>query len=112
LLLGFTPNVFFTDQAAHLIGWPPGSPFQFEVGVHDGAWGVLGFICIWLGGLFWHPTGLGWSPFMLEATYGHIRQMVLEGNYVPYNFLTIISDGLPMRRLSETRSLSSCGLTG
>jgi hypothetical protein len=93
LFFGFIPHVFFADQAARLIGWPPGSPFQFEVGVHDGAWGVLGFLCIWVGGLFRVATGLGWSLFMLGATYGHIRQTVLEGNYAPYNFLTIFSDG-------------------
>jgi uncharacterized protein DUF6790 len=93
LPLGFIPHVFFADGAAQLIGWPPGSPFQFEVGVHDGAWGVLGFLCIWIGGLFWLATGLGWSLFMIGATYGHIREMVIEGNYAPYNFLTIFSDG-------------------
>jgi hypothetical protein len=93
LPLGFVPHVFFADQAAHLIGWPPGSPFQFEVGIHDGAWGLLGFLCIWIGGLFWLATGLGWSLFMLGATYGHIYQTVREGNYAPYNFLTIFSDG-------------------
>ena len=68
LPLGFIPHVFFADQAAQSIGWPTGSPFQFEVGVHDGAWGVLGFLCIWIGGLFWLATGLGWSLFMLGAT--------------------------------------------
>jgi hypothetical protein len=93
LPLGFVPHVFFADQAAHLIGWPPGSPFQFEVGIHDGAWGLLGFLCIWIGGLFWLATGLGWSLFMVGATYGHIDQTVREGNYAPYNFLTIFSDG-------------------
>jgi hypothetical protein len=30
---------------------------------------------------------------MLGATYGHIRQTIVEGNYAPYNFLTIFSDG-------------------
>jgi Family of unknown function (DUF6790) len=93
LPLGFIPHVFFPDQAAQMIGWPTGSPFQFEVGVHDGAWGVLGFLCIWIGGLFWLATGLGWSLFMLGATYGHVRDTVLAGNYAPYNFLTIFSDG-------------------
>lgn len=92
-LLGFIPHVFFADQAAEMIGWPAGSPFQFEVGVHDGAWGVLGLLCIWIGGYFWLATGLGWSLFMLGATYGHIRETVLQGNYAPYNFLTIFSDG-------------------
>jgi hypothetical protein len=93
LLFGFIPHVFFADQTAQQIGWPIGSPFQFEVGIHDGAWGVLGFLCIWIGGLFWLATGLGWSLFMLGATYGHIVQTLREGDYAPYNFLTIFSDG-------------------
>jgi Family of unknown function (DUF6790) len=93
LFLGFVPHVFFADEAAKLIGWPPGSPFQFEVGFHDGAWGLLGFLCIWFGGSFWLATGLGWSFFMLGATYGHIHHTLSEGNYAPYNFLTIFSDG-------------------
>jgi len=93
LPMGFIPHVFFADETAKMIGWPPGSPFQFEVGVHDGAWGVLGFLCIWIGGTFWLATGLGWSLFMLGATYGHIHQMVKHANYAPYNFLTIFSDG-------------------
>jgi len=92
-VLGFIPHIFFADAAARMIGWAPGSPFQFEVGIHDGAWGILGFLCIWIGGLFWLATGLGWSLFMLGATYGHIHQMVEKGNYAPYNFLTIFSDG-------------------
>lgn len=93
LLFGFIPHVFFADEAARLIGWPPGSPFQFEVGIHDGAWGLLGFLSLWIGGSFWIATGLGWSVFMLGATYGHIYQTLHEGNYAPYNFLTIFSDG-------------------
>ena len=93
LPLGFIPHVFFANETARAIGWPTGSPFQFEVGMHDGAWGVLGFLCIWIGGTFWLATGLGWSLFMLGATYGHIRQTVLERNYAPYNFLMIFSDG-------------------
>ena len=92
LLFGFIPHVFFPVETAKMIGWP-GSPFQFEVGVLDGAWGVLGFLCIWLGGTFWLATGLGWSLFMLGATYGHIHQTMKTGDYAPYNFLMIFSDG-------------------
>ncbi|HUW74017.1 MAG TPA: DUF6790 family protein [Methyloceanibacter sp.] len=91
-LFGFIPHVFFPDQAAKAIGWSP-SPFQFEVGVHDGAWGVLGFLCIWIGGMFWLAIGLGWSLFMLGAAGGHIYQTVTAGNYAPYNFLMVFSDG-------------------
>ena len=49
--------------------------------------------CIWIGGLFWLATGLGWSFFMLGATYGHIRETVIRGDYAPYNFFTMFSDG-------------------
>jgi hypothetical protein len=93
LPLGFIPHVFFADETARSIGWPTGSPFQFEVGLHDGAWGVLGFLCIWIGGLFWLATGLGFSLFMLGASYGHLREMVIEENYAPYNFFTAFTDG-------------------
>ncbi len=93
LVFGFIPHVFFADQTARMIGWPTGSPFQFEVGIHDGAWGLLGFLCLWIGGSFWTATGLGWSVFMLGATYGHIDQTLRAGDFAPYNFLTIFSDG-------------------
>ncbi len=92
LVFGFIPHVFFADQTARMIGWPPGSPFQFEVGIHDGAWGLLGFLCLWIGGSFWTATGLGWSVFMLGATYGHIEQTLRAGDFAPYNLLTIFSD--------------------
>src|SRR6476659_8155319 len=32
------------DDVARSIGWPPGSPFQWEVGVADLGWGVLGVL--------------------------------------------------------------------
>jgi hypothetical protein len=92
-VLGFIPHVFFPDETADQIGWARGSPFQFEVGFHDGAWGILGFLCIWFGGSFWYATGIGWSFFMLGATYGHIHETLQKGNFAPYNFLTIFSDG-------------------
>jgi hypothetical protein len=57
------------------------------------SWGVLGFLCIWIGGLFWLATGLGWSLFMLGASYGHIRETLIKGDYAPYNFFTMFSDG-------------------
>jgi hypothetical protein len=70
-----------------------GSPFEFEVGFHDGAWRLLGFLCLWIGGPFRLATGLGWSFFIFGATYIHVDQMAHEGKYGPYNFLTMFSDG-------------------
>ncbi|AIT64280.1 DUF6790 family protein [Coxiella burnetii] len=91
-LIGFISHVFYADQTARMIGWAPGSPFQFEVGFHDGAWGLLGILSLWIRDKFWLATGLGWSFFMLGATYGHIHQMAVHGNFAPYNAGIILSD--------------------
>jgi hypothetical protein len=91
---GFIPHVFFADYAAALIGWPGGSHFQYEVGFHDGAWGILGFLCIWIRGRFWLATGIGWSFFLLGAAYGHLHDTVVHANYAPNNFFMIFVDSI------------------
>jgi len=91
-VFGFIPHVFFADAAAKLIGWAPGSPFQFEGGLHDGAWGILGFFCVFIGGGFWLATALGWSFFMFGAAYGHVHQLPVEGNFAPYNLMPAFTD--------------------
>ncbi|MGE0022969.1 MAG: DUF6790 family protein [Hyphomicrobium sp.] len=92
-VFGFIPHVFYADEAAKLIGWPAGSPFQFEVGLHDGAWGLLGFLCVFIGGGFWLATALGWSFFLLGAAYGHLQQLI-AGDTAPYNLLPLFTDAL------------------
>src|SRR5262245_13510235 len=91
-LFGFVPHVFFADQAAELIGWPKGSMFQFEVGLHDGGWGILGFLCVLFGGGFWLATAIGWSFFMFGAAWGHFREIIVEGNFAPYNLMPAFTD--------------------
>lgn len=94
IFFGFIPHVFFPEQAAAAIGWEGGSHFQYEVGFHDGAWGLLGILCIWIRDRFWLATGLGWSFFMLGAAYGHLQDTILQGNYAPNNFQMIFVDSL------------------
>lgn len=89
---GFIPHVFFPHEAAARIGWESGSHFQFEVGFHDGAWGILGFLSIWIRDRFWLATGIGWSFFMLGAAYGHLQDTILNANYAPNNFQMIFVD--------------------
>ena len=91
---GFIPHVFFPDRAAEAIGWASGSPFQYEVGFHDGAWGILGFLSIWIRGRFWLATGIGWSFFLLGAAYGHLHDTIVNANYAPNNFLMIFVDSI------------------
>jgi hypothetical protein len=93
-LFGFIPHVFFADRTAELIGWPTGSMFQFEVGLHDGGWGILGFLCVFLGGGFWLATALGWSFFLFGAAWGHIREVLAEGNFAPYNLMPAFTDAI------------------
>ncbi|MCL6611591.1 MAG: hypothetical protein K6T66_08660 [Peptococcaceae bacterium] len=87
----FMMHVFFPERMAPMIGWEM-SPFETEVGIHDGAWALLGFFAIWIRGGFWHAVVLGWSFFMIGAGIGHIKDTVVHGNYAPYNFSMIFFD--------------------
>jgi Family of unknown function (DUF6790) len=91
-LIGFISHVFYPNITAEMIGWPTGSPFQFEVGFHDGAWALLGILSLFIRGNFWLATGLGWSFFITGALYGHIKSMIVHGNYASYNAGIIISE--------------------
>ena len=83
-LMGFLGHTFKAQEIALKIGWQP-SPFQFEVAVADLAFGVLGIMCIWQRRGFWTATGIGYSIFLLGCAYGHLREMILDGNFAPYN---------------------------
>lgn len=81
----FMGHVFFANQVAAIIGWPPGSPFQFEVGIANLAFGVLGLLCLKIRENFWVATVIGFSVFYLGAAYGHIRDIMQTGNMAPGN---------------------------
>ena len=83
-LLGFLGHTFKAREIALKIGWQP-SPFQFEVAVANLAFGVLGIMCIWQRRGFRTATGIGYSIFLLGCAYGHLREMILHGNFAPYN---------------------------
>lgn len=84
-ILAWYGHTFMADEIAHKIGWQPGSPFQFEVALADLSWGVCGVLCIWLRQGFWTATGIGSSVFLLGCAFGHIRQIIQEGNMAIYN---------------------------
>jgi hypothetical protein len=83
-IVGFLGHTFKAQEIALKIGWQP-SPFQFEVAVADLAFGVLGIMCIWQRRGFWTATGIGYATFLLGCAYGHLREMILDGNFAPYN---------------------------
>lgn len=81
-IFGFN-HIFFGDRIAEYIGWPKGSPFQFELGIAAFGVGVLGILCSWYTGLFWLATIICSSIFLWGCAIGHIRDMVKNKNFKP-----------------------------
>lgn len=79
-LFAFSGHIFMADKIAQSIGWPTGSPFQFEVGMADLAFGVLGILCIWIRKNFWLATAIGWAVFLFGDAYGHIHDAAINAN--------------------------------
>ena len=77
-------HVFFPKTAASLIGWQV-SPFQFEVGMADFAIGVTACIAFWRNLSFKAGAVCAASVFLLGDATGHMREMVVTGNFAPGN---------------------------
>jgi hypothetical protein len=77
-------HLFFPKFAAAFIGWQP-SPFQFEVGVADLAYGVTACIAFWRSLSF--KAAVAWisAIALLGDAVGHIHQMIVVGNFAPGN---------------------------
>ncbi len=84
-LLAAYAHIFKGPETAKLIGWEPGSPFQFEVGIANLSYGVLGLLAFWIRGRFWDAGCLGWSVFLLGCFVGHIINYYTYGNTAPFN---------------------------
>ena len=77
-------HVFLPGTAAALIGWQV-SPFQFEVGMADLAIGVTACIAFWRDLSFKAAAVCAASVFLLGDAVGHVREMVMAGNFAPGN---------------------------
>ena len=80
----FMGHVFVARQVALEIGFPPGNPFQWEVAWAGLALGVLSMISAWRQD-FWWPTAIACAVFGWGAAWGHIHQLVVNGNHHEYN---------------------------
>jgi len=78
-------HVFNGPATATMIGWPAGSPFQYEVGVADIAFGTLAFLCLFLRGNFWLAAIIANSIFLLGCMIGHVNSLLKSGNQAAYN---------------------------
>jgi hypothetical protein len=77
-------HVFLPQTAASLIGWQV-SPFQFEVGMADFAIGITACIAFWRDLSFKAAAVCAASVFLLGDAIGHVREMVMAGNFAPGN---------------------------
>jgi hypothetical protein len=77
-------HLLFPKFAAAFIGWQP-SPFQFEVGVADLAYGVTACVAFWRSRPFKAAVTCISSIALLGDAVGHIRQMRIAGNFAPGN---------------------------
>jgi len=78
-------HVFNGPATARMIGWEPGSPFQYEVGVADMALGLVCFLCLFFRGSFWLAAILANSFFLFGCMIGHVRSLAESGNLAAYN---------------------------
>src|SRR5271170_765441 len=77
-------HVFFPATAAKLIGWEV-SPFQLEVGMADLAIGATAVIAFWRDLNFKAAAVSAASIFLLGDAVGHVKQMLIAGNFAPGN---------------------------
>lgn len=78
-------HIFMGREIAESIGWEAGSPFQFEMGVANLSYGVLGILAFWIRGRFWDAAILGWSVLLLGCFVGHVISYTTDNNTAPYN---------------------------
>ena len=77
-------HLFFPDPIASSIGWQK-SPFQWEVGLANISYGVLGVMSGLFGSTWWLAAIVAFSIFYLGAAGGHVREMVAEKDFAPGN---------------------------
>lgn len=77
-------HLAYPEMTARFIGWE-NSPFQFEVGMADLAFGVAGCAAFRASFGFRAATVLVNAIFLLGDAAGHVRQMMAAGNFAPGN---------------------------
>lgn len=77
-------HIFFPTTAASFIGWRT-SPFQYEVGVADLAFGATACLAFWRGLEFKAAAVMVSSIALLGDAIGHVRQMLSAHNFAPGN---------------------------
>ncbi|HVA37665.1 MAG TPA: DUF6790 family protein [Candidatus Dormibacteraeota bacterium] len=78
-------HLLIPNRVAAMIGWPPGSPFQFEVGIANAAIGVLGILALWMRGNFWVAAVIASTVWLWGDAVGHVRQITVAHDFAAGN---------------------------
>lgn len=78
-------HLTFPDPIATSIGWPTGSPFQWEAGLASLVIGVLGVLSPAFDRDFQLAAVIAFAIFYLGAAVGHVKEMVVRRNFAPGN---------------------------
>jgi hypothetical protein len=78
-------HIFNGPAIARGIGWAPGSPFQYEVGVANIAIGIAALLSFWFRGTYWLAIAIIGGVFGIGAGIGHIHDLITTGNTAVYN---------------------------
>ncbi len=99
--IGFIGLLFYGERTAALLGWPPNTPWQLEVGAANLALSIAGLLCIWQRKGFWLATASFASVYYLDAACGRSLQMVggLPSLYETYPALLFDDIGIPLAYL-------------
>ncbi len=77
-------HIFLAKQVAANIGWAT-SPFQFEVGIANMAFGVLCILSFRASYQFRLASVIALTCWLWGAAIGHIREIVIVHNFAPGN---------------------------
>lgn len=77
-------QVLTPDQIARDIGWPIGSPFEFELGMSNIGIGIAALMGLFWRGKYWLGPILINTIFIYGAAYGHFVQQA-KGDHAAYN---------------------------
>lgn len=100
-------HIVFPHVAAEHIGWQV-SPFQYEVGVADLAVGITACLAFWRSWEFRAAAVCAAAVFLLGDAIGHVREMIVAGNFAPGNaglpfYMDIIAPTLAIALLVASR---------
>jgi len=107
LLISSGFHTFRGEVSARRLGWPPGNPFQTEVGIWDGAGGVIAVVAFWRHDGFWLATVIAHSLFWTGAGIVHVREIVKERNLRADNLLPAVVNFLVPVTLISLYALAS-----